>query len=82
MEHSPYPAKLSTPCGHRRDLRQLGTLWDNPLPGGHGIRENSTAWHRHSDAEVTDVSHVFFTHLHYDHCLDYARLLLTRWDQE
>jgi ribonuclease Z len=24
---------------------------------------------------------VFFSHLHYDHCLDYARLLLTRWDQ-
>jgi ribonuclease BN (tRNA processing enzyme) len=29
----------------------------------------------------TDVSHVFLTHLHYDHCLDYVRLLLTRWDQ-
>jgi ribonuclease BN (tRNA processing enzyme) len=27
------------------------------------------------------VSHVFFTHLHYDHCMDYARLVLQRWDQ-
>jgi ribonuclease Z len=27
------------------------------------------------------VSHLFFTHLHYDHCGDYARLVLTRWDQ-
>jgi ribonuclease BN (tRNA processing enzyme) len=28
-----------------------------------------------------DVSHAFFSHLHYDHCLDYVRLLLQRWDQ-
>lgn len=30
---------------------------------------------------ATRVTHVFFTHLHYDHCLDYPRLLLQRWDQ-
>ena len=30
---------------------------------------------------ATRVSHLFFTHLHYDHCGDYARLVLTRWDQ-
>jgi len=28
----------------------------------------------------TDVTHAFFTHLHYDHCMDYARLVLQRWD--
>ncbi|MDX1434225.1 MAG: MBL fold metallo-hydrolase [Gammaproteobacteria bacterium] len=41
------------------------------------------AYHRMMEAGVkaTEVSHVFFTHLHYDHCLDYARLLMTRWDQ-
>ena len=41
------------------------------------------AYHRMMEAGVraTDVSHVFFSHLHYDHCLDYARLLITRWDQ-
>jgi ribonuclease BN (tRNA processing enzyme) len=27
------------------------------------------------------VTHAFFSHLHYDHCLDYARLVLQRWDQ-
>ena len=27
-----------------------------------------------------DVSHAFFSHLHYDHCMDYARLVLQRWD--
>lgn len=30
---------------------------------------------------ATDVTHLFFSHLHYDHCLDYGRLVLTRWDQ-
>ncbi|HTC98288.1 MAG TPA: MBL fold metallo-hydrolase [Bradyrhizobium sp.] len=30
---------------------------------------------------ATKVSHLFLTHLHYDHCGDYARLVLTRWDQ-
>ncbi len=41
------------------------------------------AYHRMMEAGVhaTDVTHAVFSHLHYDHCLDYARLLLTRWDQ-
>jgi ribonuclease Z len=30
---------------------------------------------------ATRVSHLFFTHLHYDHCGDYSRMVLTRWDQ-
>lgn len=29
---------------------------------------------------ITDISHLFFTHLHYDHCADYPRLVLQRWD--
>jgi ribonuclease BN (tRNA processing enzyme) len=28
----------------------------------------------------TDVTHAFFSHLHYDHIMDYPRLLLQRWD--
>ena len=30
--------------------------------------------------KATDVTHALFTHLHYDHCMDYARLVLQRWD--
>jgi ribonuclease Z len=30
---------------------------------------------------ATSVTHLFLSHLHYDHCGDYPRLLLTRWDQ-
>ena len=33
-----------------------------------------------SGHRAVDVSHAFFTHLHYDHCMDYARLVLQRWD--
>ena len=41
------------------------------------------ACHRMLEAGVqpTQTTHVFFSHLHYDHCVDYSRLLLTRWDQ-
>jgi len=48
-------------------------VWDHG-PGAH---------HRllQSGHRAVDVTHAFFTHLHYDHCLDYVRLLMTRWDQ-
>ena len=41
------------------------------------------AHHRLMQLGITaqQVTHLFFTHLHYDHCGDYARLVLTRWDQ-
>ena len=41
------------------------------------------AYHRLLEAGVkpVEVTDVFFTHLHYDHCLDYVRLVMTRWDQ-
>ncbi len=28
----------------------------------------------------TDVSHLFLSHMHYDHIMDYPRLVLQRWD--
>jgi len=41
------------------------------------------AYHRLLEAGYgpSDPTHLLFTHLHYDHCLDYVRLVLTRWDQ-
>lgn len=30
--------------------------------------------------KATDVTHAFFSHLHYDHFVDFPRLILTRWD--
>ncbi|SFA49382.1 Ribonuclease BN, tRNA processing enzyme [Paracoccus halophilus] len=29
----------------------------------------------------TEITHMMFSHLHYDHCVDFPRLVLTRWDQ-
>jgi len=34
-----------------------------------------------SGHRAVDVTHAFISHLHYDHCLDYPRLVLQRWDQ-
>lgn len=31
--------------------------------------------------DLANITHLFFTHLHFDHMGDYARLVLTRWDQ-
>lgn len=41
------------------------------------------AHHRLMEAgyKATDVTHFFLTHYHYDHVIEYPRLLLTRWDQ-
>lgn len=41
------------------------------------------AYHRllESGVKPTQITDIFFTHLHYDHCLDYIRLVMTRWDQ-
>ena len=41
------------------------------------------AYNRLLEAGVkpTEITDVFFTHLHYDHCLDFIRLVMTRWDQ-
>ena len=33
-----------------------------------------------SGHRAEQVSHAFFSHLHYDHCMDYGRLVLQRWD--
>ncbi len=33
-----------------------------------------------SEYKSTQVTHAFFSHLHYDHCMDYPRLVLQRWD--
>lgn len=30
---------------------------------------------------TTSIDHLLLTHLHYDHCVDYGYLTLTRWDQ-
>jgi ribonuclease Z len=40
------------------------------------------SYHRFLEAgyQPTDTTHVFFTHYHYDHCIEYPRMVLQRWD--
>ena len=41
-------------------------------------------YHRMMEAgkRAVDITHVFFSHLHYDHCLDYRPACCSlRWDQ-
>ncbi|PHS04474.1 MAG: MBL fold metallo-hydrolase [Blastopirellula sp.] len=33
-----------------------------------------------SKYSFNDITHVFFSHFHYDHCADFAAIALTRWD--
>jgi ribonuclease Z len=57
-------------------LIEIGTdliVWDHGPGAHHRLIESG---HR-----TVDVTHAFFTHLHYDHCMDYGRLVLQRWDQ-
>jgi ribonuclease Z len=68
-----------TPSLKRMSSGYVVETGDDVILFDHG----SGAYHRMLEAGImpTRVSHVFFSHLHYDHCVDYARLLLSRWDQ-
>jgi ribonuclease BN (tRNA processing enzyme) len=68
-----------TPSLKRMSSGYMVTMGDDTLLFDHG----TGAHHRLLEAgtAATDVTHLFLTHLHYDHCIDYARLVLTRWDQ-
>jgi ribonuclease Z len=70
---TPAPSLSRQSSGYLIDVAGDVLVWDHG-PGAH---------HRLLEAgrRAVDVTHAFFSHLHYDHCLDYARLVLQRWDQ-
>ena len=70
---TPSPSLARQSSGY---LIEIGTdliVWDHGPGAHHRLLESG---HR-----SVDVTHAFFTHLHYDHCMDYGRLVLQRWDQ-
>jgi ribonuclease BN (tRNA processing enzyme) len=70
---TPAPSMSRQSSGY---LIEIGTdliVWDHGPGAHHRLIESG---HR-----TVDVTHAFFTHLHYDHCMDYGRLVLQRWDQ-
>ncbi|MEX2315662.1 MAG: MBL fold metallo-hydrolase [Pirellulales bacterium] len=67
------------PSLERQGSGYLFEIGDDLIVMDHG----PGAHHRllESGHRAVDVTHAFFTHLHYDHCMDYGRLVLQRWDQ-
>jgi ribonuclease BN (tRNA processing enzyme) len=59
--------------GHLVEIGDDVILFDHGFGAHHRLLE--------AGIPATRVTHMFFTHLHYDHFGDYARLVLTRWDQ-
>jgi ribonuclease Z len=68
-----------TPSLRRMSSGYLVEIGDDVIVLDHGFG----AHHRLLELGIpaTRVTHLFFTHLHYDHCGDYGRMVLTRWDQ-
>lgn len=70
---TPAPSLERQSAGYLIELERDVILFDHG-PGTH---------HRllQCGRRAVDITHVFISHLHYDHCLDYPRLVLQRWDQ-
>jgi ribonuclease Z len=70
---TPAPSLTRQSSGYLIEVGSDVIVWDHG-PGAHQrVIE--------SGRRSTDITHAFFTHLHYDHCMDYGRLVLQRWDQ-
>jgi ribonuclease Z len=67
-----------TPSLKRASSGYLIEVGDDVIVMDHGPGAN----HRlmESGKRAVDVTHVFFSHLHYDHCMEYPHLALQRWD--
>ena len=70
---TPAPSLKRMSSGYVIEIGEDVIVWDHG-PGAH---------HRLLEAgyKATDVTHCFLSHLHYDHFMDFPRLLMTRWDQ-
>jgi ribonuclease BN (tRNA processing enzyme) len=70
---TPAPSLTRQSSGYLIEIGRDLIVWDHGPGAHHRLIESG---HR-----TIDVTHAFFTHLHYDHCMDYGRLVLQRWDQ-
>ncbi len=69
----PAPSLERQSSGYLIEVGSDLIVWDHGPGAHHRLLESG---HR-----AVDVTHFFLTHLHYDHCMDYGRLVLQRWDQ-
>jgi ribonuclease BN (tRNA processing enzyme) len=67
-----------TPSLKRQSSGYLIEVGDDLIVMDHG----PGAHHRllETGRQAVEVTQVFLSHLHYDHCMDYPRLVLQRWD--
>ena len=70
---TPAPSLDRQSSGYLIEVGSDLIVWDHGPGAHHRLLESG---HR-----SIDTTHAFFTHLHYDHCMDYGRLVLQRWDQ-
>jgi len=70
---TPNPSLTRASSGYLVEAGGATIVFDHGPGAHHRLLETGT--------RAVDVSHLFFSHFHYDHCLDYPRLVLTRWDQ-
>ncbi|HEY7498310.1 MAG TPA: MBL fold metallo-hydrolase [Vicinamibacterales bacterium] len=70
---TPAPSLARQSSGYAIEIGGDLLVWDHGPGAHHRLLE--------SGYRSVDVTHAFFTHLHYDHCMDYSRLVLQRWDQ-
>jgi len=69
---TPAPSLVRQSAGYLFDLGADVIVMDHGPGAHHRLLE--------SGYRAEQVSHAFFSHLHYDHCMDYGRLVLQRWD--
>jgi ribonuclease BN (tRNA processing enzyme) len=67
-----------TPSLKRASSGYLIEVGDDVIVMDHGPNAHQRLLE--SGRRAADVTHVFLSHLHYDHCMDYPRLVLQRWD--
>jgi len=70
---SPVPMQNRASSGYLIEIGDEILVFDH----GGGAHQNFLR----TGYKATDLNTIFFSHLHTDHCLDYARLVHSRWDQ-
>lgn len=70
---TPVPSTERKGSGYLIEVAGLALLFD----AGPGVAQRLLEAGR----QPTDLTHLVFSHYHFDHTLDYATLVLTRWDQ-
>lgn len=68
-----------TPSLEKVSSGYLFEIGDNVIVVDHGPGAHNRLLQ--TGKRAVDVTHFFISHLHYDHCMEYPRLILQRWDQ-